>query len=343
MPRWSRQTQKELHPDDVRMTLGEHLEELRTRLIRATIGLAVGMVVCWIFVEQILGFLVAPMYAVLEQNNIPARIVALNPAENFLVSLKVAFIVGFIVSAPYSLIQIWGFVAAGLYKHERKWVHKFTPASIILFFSGAFFLLIIVLPLLLNFLVMFGNTLPDTSLTPAWLLGKPEALKPAVAQPAATQSSWPTTQPMSSFKEDPAKPPEGVQWVNLAKHEIRMRVGEKIFTVAHLDEVQNRKKIEPMMRYTEYVTFALHLSAAFGIGFQVPVVVSFLAVLGIVSAADMTKLRRYVWFGMAVGAAFLTPPDIASMFLLLVPMALLYEAGLCIARLIERKRAASGG
>lgn len=322
------------------MTLGEHLEELRSRLIRAIVGLALGAILCWIFREQVMGFLVAPMFAVLEQNNIQPRMVALGPAENFLISLKVAFIVGFIISAPYSLTQVWGFIAAGLYAHERKWVHRFLPASIILFFTGAIFLLIIVLPLLLNFLVMFGNTLPDTGLTPQWLLGKPHALKPVEIE---TQPAWPTTQPMALCTEDPKHPPECIPWINLTKHEIRMKVGKDVFSVAHMTEIQQRNRIEPMMRISEYIIFALHLSAAFGIGFQVPVIVSFIAVLGIASAADMSKLRRYVWFGMAITAAFITPPDVASMLLLLVPMALLFEAGLIVARVIERKRVTSEG
>lgn len=320
------------------MTLGEHLEELRSRLIRAIVGLAVGAILCWIFIDQVVGFLVAPMFAVLRQNNIEVRMVSLNPAENLLTFLKVALIVGFILSAPYSLTQIWGFVAAGLYAHERGWVRRFAPASIILFFAGAAFLLIIVLPLLLNFLVLFGNSLPDAGLAPQWLLGKHEVMKPVETQPA-----WPTTQPMAHYAEDPQHPPECVPWVNLPKHEIRMKVGQTVYSVAHLTEVQQRNRIEPMMRISEYIVFALHLAAAFGIGFQVPVVVSFVAVLGIASAAEMGKLRRYIWFGMAIGAAFITPPDVASMLMLLGPMALLFEAGLIVARVIERRRAASGG
>ncbi|UCD30431.1 MAG: twin-arginine translocase subunit TatC [Planctomycetota bacterium] len=84
--------------------------------------------------------------------------------------------------------------------------------------------------------------------------------------------------------------------------------------------------------------FVLHLAAAFGIGFQVPVVVAFLASLGIATAGDMARLRRYVWFGMAILSAFITPPDVTSMLFLLLPMALLFEVGLIVAKFIEKSR-----
>jgi len=94
-----------------------------------------------------------------------------------------------------------------------------------------------------------------------------------------------------------------------------------------------------MMRISEYVIFILQLSAAFGIGFQVPVVVAFVATLGIATADQMASLRRHIWFGMAVVAACVTPPNVGSMLMLLIPMIGLLEIGLLVARLIERDRA----
>ncbi|HON68712.1 MAG TPA: twin-arginine translocase subunit TatC, partial [Phycisphaerae bacterium] len=83
-------------------------------------------------------------------------------------------------------------------------------------------------------------------------------------------------------------------------------------------------------------------AAAFGIGFQVPVVVAFLAVLGIFSADEMARFRRHVILIMAIAAAVFTPsPDPFSMMLLLLPMVGLFEAGLFVARRIERSRAAA--
>ncbi len=341
MARFFQSTHKDVQPDEVRMTLGEHLEELRSRIIRALLALFVGAMVCYMFSGQIIGFLTSPMFAVLRQQGCDVRMVATNPAENFITSLKVSFIVGFIVSAPYSLVQIWGFVAAGLYQRERKWVRRFAPASIILFFTGAAFLLLVVSPLLLNFLVAYQNELPDYGFLPEWLIGTREPLKVE-----ETYDQWPTTQPMPMFESDPADAPPGVPWINLQAQEMRIRIGEVDYTVTHLKDIKRQNRVEPMMRISEYVVFILQLAAAFGIGFQVPVVVAFVATLGIATAAQMGSLRRYIWFGMALVAACITPPDVTSMLMLLIPMAGLLEIGLLVARFIERERAktaAQGG
>lgn len=325
------------HPDEVRMTLGEHLEELRSRLIRAIVAVGVGAAVCYAFIQYIVAFLTWPIYTTLRANGLPADIKIFNPAEQFMVELKVAVILGIIVSAPYSLVQIWGFVAAGLYPHERKWVRAFAPVSIALFFIGAAFLLVIVSPLLLSFLMTYRTELPNIErFMPTWMVAASN-LPEIPAQPQTPE--WPTTQPaIPCFTEDPANPPEGVLWINATEREVRLRIGETIQTLGLLQEAGHKNRIIPDMRINEVIPFVLQLAAAFGLGFQVPVVVAFLSVLGIVSAANMAKMRRYVVFGMAVAAAVITPPDPGSMTLLLVPMVFLFEAGLVAARMIERRR-----
>jgi len=333
MSRFLRFTKDGLNPDDVRMTLGEHLEELRTRVIRALVALAVGAVLCYIFIDPIMGFLTSPVFAVYRQHGIEPAMLALNPAEPFMTDLKVAIIVGFILSAPYSLWQIWAFIAAGLYMHERKWVYRFAPTSIALFFAGAFFLLFVVSPLLLDFLLSYRQTLPNYQTT-SWLLGKIPSIKEN--QPQAT---WPTTQPMMSVEKDPAEPPEGVPWINLQDRDLRIHYGDKTYTIGHLMETSNQNRLNPMMRLSEYIIFILQLAAAFGLSFQVPVAGAFVATLGIASAAQMAGLRRYIWFTMAIAAAVVTPTtDVTSLCLLLVPMMGLLEIGLLAARLIERGR-----
>ena len=333
------------HPDEVRMTLGEHLEELRSRLIRAIVALVVGAIVCYVFVDYIQGFLTWPVFAILRKNDLPARLSYLSPAEAFITDLKIALIVGFIVSAPYSLTQIWGFVAAGLYSHERRWVHRFAPVSIGLFFTGAAFLLIVVAPLLLDFLLSYKTEYPDLGRYLQWLVPGGGAEPIEANESLAVWPTWgdppqPTSQPaLLTFADDPEDPPEGVPWVNLTEREVHIRLGEKIYRMSGLEVVERRNRVQPMMRLQEYIVFVLHLSAAFGIGFQVPVVVAFIAAIGVATAAEMGRLRRYVWFGMAIVAAVITPPDVSSMLFLLGPMALLFEVGLFAARFLERESA----
>ena len=86
------------NPDDVRMTLGEHLEELRTRLIRALIGLFVGTVVCYMFIDYLQAFLMWPVFAIYRSHGLPAEIRTMAPAEQFMTDLKVALIIGLIVA-----------------------------------------------------------------------------------------------------------------------------------------------------------------------------------------------------------------------------------------------------
>lgn len=319
------------------MTLGEHLEELRTRVIRALVALAVGAIICHCFIDKIMGFLTSPVYAAYRKHGLKPAMQTLGPAEQFLTYLKVAIIVGFILSAPYSMWQIWKFVAAGLYQRERRWVYRFAPTSIALFFAGALFLLLVVSPLLLDFLLSYPQSLPEYGV-PSLLLGEGTPLK-TETQPA----SWPTSQPIMAFDKDPQDPPEGVLWVNLRTQQIRIQYGHKVYDVAHLQETVTGNRLDPTLRLSEYVVFILTLSAAFGVSFQVPVVVTFVATLRIASAAQMGSLRRYIWFAMAIAAAVVTPTtDVISMGLLLVPMVALLEVGLLVARMIERARGETG-
>lgn len=343
-------TPKGANPDEVRMTLGEHLEELRTRLIRAIIGLAMGAAGCYCFIGYIQALLVWPVFTVYRKHGYEAEIKTFSPSEGFLTDLKVALIVGLIVSAPYSISQIWGFIAAGLYPNERKWVRAFAPTSIILFFAGALFLIIVVNPLLLDFLLTYRTDLPDLerfmptkalikSSEPDLLPVTPTTTGPATDAPPAADEA------IRSFDQDaPPNMPQGIPWLNRTDREIRVRYGDKTYVMGHLREVGERNRVIPDMRLSEVVPFTLELAAAFGIGFQVPVVVAFLAVIGVASAAQMGSYRRHVIFVMSIAAAVITPsPDPFSMSLLLIPMIGLFEAGLLAAKAIERRRAEAAG
>lgn len=316
-------------PDEVRMTLGEHLEELRSRIIRALVAMLIGALVCWGFVGYITGLLTWPMYKVLAAHDQPTDMYQMAPQELFLMDLKVAMVSGFIVTAPYALAQIWGFVAAGLYRHERRWVRRFVPISISLFFVGAFFMLFVVAPAMLDFFVDYRPSYPP--------IFNPQT--PMTGVSAQTQPSWPTTQPWPMFKDDPEKPPQGMPWINLQSHEVRIHLGEQTYTINSLHKAQSGNRIVSMIRITDYIFFVLEMMAAFGIGFQMPVVVALIATLGIATAKEMGGFRKHVYFVIAIASAIITPSaDWLSMSALMVPMMALFEVGLLIARIIERER-----
>jgi len=337
MARWWKWPRDYPHPDDVRMTLGEHLEELRSRMIRALVGLAVGAAICFGLIEYIMAFLTSMMYATLRAQGQEAVMIQIHPAEQFMIELKVALIIGLMISAPYSLTQIWGFVAAGLYPKERRWVNRFAPVSIALFFVGALFFVVVASPLLLSFLISYRTSYPDLSrYLPSFLV--PYANVRAIASPNEPGGYWPTTQQVASFDHDPKDPLQGVPWLNRTQRELRIHYGANTYTLSHLQEVVEGNVIKPEIRIGEFIPFMLQLAAAFGIGFQVPVVVAFLAATGIAQTKDMARLRRHVYFVMAIVAAVVTPPDPGSMLMLLGPMIGLFEIGLFAGRGIERKR-----
>ena len=87
------------------------------------------------------------------------KLKAFNVQETFMVYLKVALIGGFILAAPWVFYQIWLFVAAGLYPHEKKYVHRYLPISVGLFFSGVVFCFFAVVPLILRFLMSFNASM----------------------------------------------------------------------------------------------------------------------------------------------------------------------------------------
>ncbi|GMV97578.1 MAG: twin-arginine translocase subunit TatC [Phycisphaerae bacterium] len=336
MPFWNR-PDRHPHPDEVRMTLGEHLEELRTRLVRALVAMAVGAIACWVFRGYAMWLLTRPVYAALDKHEMPRDLYQLTAEGPFVLEFKIMFLVGFVITAPYGLAQLWGFVAAGLYPTERRWVRRFVPVSIALFFIGAFFMLFVVAPVMMDFFIGYRKEYPDPT---EWL---PDALKPAptliqTTLPPATQPAWPTSMP--AFTKDPPHPPEGTLWLNQAAHEIRVRFGEKVYSLGPLTPASKGNRVIPLLSLPESVILILQMMAAFGIGFQMPVVVSLLTIIGIAEARDMARLRRHVYFVIAIASAVITPsPDVFSMMALMIPMVALFEVGLLAARFIERERA----
>jgi len=142
------------------MTFLEHLEELRQRLVRACLYLALGFGACWGFHEEIFHFLIQPM----RRAGYTDKFIFTAPAEAFMLYMKMAFFVGIFVAMPFILWEIWGFVAPGLYKNEKKWAVPFILMGSLFFTSGALFGHYILFPLTFQFLYGFGG--PDMQFLP---------------------------------------------------------------------------------------------------------------------------------------------------------------------------------
>ena len=139
-------------PRDSTMSLGDHLEELRWRLIRAIAGLVLGTIICLFFGTRIIDFIERPYYNLTDQ-----PLVVLAPADAFVSYMKISMIAGLILSSPWVFYQLWMFVAAGLYENERRYVYYAVPFSVILFVVGALFFLFVVAPISLAFFLKFGK------------------------------------------------------------------------------------------------------------------------------------------------------------------------------------------
>jgi len=136
--------------EDVKLPLTAHLEELRSRLIRSLIALGVAFVVCYQFVEPLMGWLIAPVKQFDEKK---VQIIGTGLAEAFFTKLKVAFFAGIFLASPVILYQIWQFVAPGLYAHEKRYVRPFVFFGTFFFLSGAYFCYRLVFPTAFGFFI----------------------------------------------------------------------------------------------------------------------------------------------------------------------------------------------
>ncbi len=139
------------------MPLTEHLRELRSRLVRSGIAIALGMVVGWIYYEQIFRWLSAPFEGAVQQAQEEGRDVTLaltGVADPFVLQMQIAAVTGVVLAAPIWLYQLWRFVTPGLHKNERRWAIGFVAVATPLFFAGVA-LAYLVLPLGLQVLLGF--------------------------------------------------------------------------------------------------------------------------------------------------------------------------------------------
>lgn len=312
---------------ETRMTVGEHLEELRRRLIRAVLGIVVAFIVALCFGNRIVELLQVPIRNALArydqsqkeeaeepgEDDPPAtqaaatqtrrvrlhltpealrrlfpaagidpdgepivvdadldmseaaepapaptaatpkehKLVSLDIRESFLVYIRVSFYSGLILAAPWIFIQVWGFVAAGLYSHEKRFTRTLLPMCIILFLGGVAFCFWGVFPVVLEFLLWFST----------WL------------------------------------------------------------------------GVTPQFRLSDWVSFSIQLPFVFGIAFQMPLVMLLLDRSGIVRHRTLRAKRRHAVVACFVIAMLLTPPDPASQILMALPLIVLYELGLVLAGL----------
>ena len=237
-----------------------HLAELRKRLIQSFIFLIIFFIGCYFYAENLYGFLVEPYAKAVKDDGTERRLIFTALQETFLTYLKVSFFAAFFVTCPFILMQIWKFIAPGLYKHEKIAIVPYLILTPILFFLGGMLVYYLIMPLAIKFFLSFESSGLSTGLP-----------------------------------------------------------------------IQLEAKVN------EYLSLIMKLIFAFGISFQLPVVLSLLARIGIVDAKFLKERRKYVVVIIFTVAALLTPPDPITQIGLDIPLLILYELSIFSVSIIEKK------
>jgi sec-independent protein translocase protein TatC len=149
-------------PGEARMTIWEHLEELRKRVIRSAIGVAVTTVAAWSFRERLLAWLVTPYkHTWIERFHRPLVLQTLAPADAFLGYLELSITAGIVGAAPIIFYQLWSFVSPGLYHKEKRLIFPFVFFSTILFLSGVAFAYYVAFPFTFTYFLSLLGPISD--------------------------------------------------------------------------------------------------------------------------------------------------------------------------------------
>jgi sec-independent protein translocase protein TatC len=151
-------SEEERHLDrDRQMSFGDHLEEFRTRLIYALIGLVIALVGCMVFGNHLLWFMERPYFKVMAELDREPVLHTMSAAGALFIYIRVALYTAILIAGPWMLYQFWQFVAVGLYPKERKYVHYSVPFSAALFLGGALFFVMVVCEKMLHFFFAFSG------------------------------------------------------------------------------------------------------------------------------------------------------------------------------------------
>ncbi len=305
------------NPNEYRMSLGDHLEELRRRLILALIGFAVAMAGCLVFGKEVLAIFCKPLLQVMQEYEVNPMLFMGNLSDGFMVYLKISMIAALVLAAPWMVWQLWLFVAAGLYPHERKTITRYVPLSLSLLIGGELFVYFLVLPWTIQFFMAFSISIP---------------------MPDLATTMAPTTQQSESYVQvpqlagNPATAPDLAMWFDTTQQRLKMMVAGKVRVIQFGPE----NLVSPQILLTEYIDLVLGMLVVFGLSFQLPLVILALCTVGILEPDTLRGARKMVYFIMAIVAAVITPGDvITASVALMIPLCLLFELGVWMASRVK--------
>jgi len=301
------------------MSFGDHLDELRKRVLLAVAVPIPLAVLAFVFASSLRAILCEPAYRALRANGLPPTLQVLSPIETIGADMHLALVVAFVLSAPWILWQTWKFVEPGLYATEKRFVRLLLPLSAALTVTGLSLLYFVLLPLMLEFLVGFGGTAPvevDAGIPGQTSVNAPESSRPALVVPM--------------LRQPPDHPVPGQLWLT-PDHELRaaIPVGDGTRVELFSMPLKRISQLEQQFRLREYLDLVLTLMLATAIAFQLPLVVLLLGWIGVIEPGQLRRYRRHAIFVCVVAAAIITPTvDPVSMMLMAAPLYALYEMGI---------------
>lgn len=300
------------NPDEYRMTLGEHLEELRRRLIFGLIGFAVALAGCLVFGREVMSFFCRPLIDTLRDYDINPQIYFMDLADPFMIYLKISMIAALVIASPWIIWQLWLFVAAGLYPHERKAVTRYVPLSVGLMLTGVLLVYYFVLPWTIDFLMTFSLSIP----------------LPAEFRPTVATTNPSTVTRIDALPGDPIDPQPYQMWFNTTQNRLKFFFDNNVRVIPFGAE----NLTSPMLTLSYYIDLVFGLILVFGLSFQLPLVVLALVKVGILEVDSLRASRKIVYFVMAIVASVITPGDVfTATIALMVPLCLLFELGIFLA------------
>jgi hypothetical protein len=152
---------------------------------------------------------------------------------------------------------------------------------------------------------------------------------------APPDSNEPVMLQIPIVAKDPEAPVTGDAWFNATETQFKVRGHERVWGVKLL-QLDHRPLATTHFKIGDYLNFVFSMTIAFGLAFQMPLIVLAVVKMQVLSVAQLQRMRGYVYLGIAIAAGILAPPEFLSHMLLWIPMLLLYEGGLLLARRIER-------
>ena len=316
------------------MPFGDHLEELRRRLIYALIGVGVCAVGMLFVGRELIILLLSPLLRAMRDAALPLSLLQTDAPMAFTIFIKVSLITGIVVAAPWVAYQVWAFIAAGLYAHERRVAMVLMPFSTVMMILGVLFSYFVMLPIILAFFIAFsvGYKMPTTF--------APSLFDIVTAQPGPTgQPTRPDATPAQTvivpiLDADPPDPAPGQIWIKHPEREIRVFLGGAIH---HADLIHHRRLFDFRPTPAEFISFALWITLGIVAAFQLPPIMLIVGWTSVIDPAWLAAYRRHCALACAIGGAFLTPADPLSMIILAVPLYPPFAFGLLLMRMVYRQ------